>query len=166
MAQNAMKSARPTNTPSESKGFTDEVTGRFIDSYLAYVLARASFLISKQFREMLDKQNISAMQWRILAILSDEPVSVSELARISLRKQPMVSRNVDRMEQAGLLKRNIDIADRRSVRVSLTPKGRRLAHTLRTLAKEHEMAVLAPLGGDNARALMAMLTRLIELHAS
>lgn len=138
---------------------------RFIDGYLAYVLARASFLISSEFHEILARQRIPVMRWRILAVLSDGPLSVTELARIALRKQPMVSRNVDRMAQLGLLRRDVDVADRRSIRISLTPKGQRLVRTLQTLAKEHEAAVLEPLGGANARALMTMLTRLIELHA-
>lgn len=104
------------------------------------------------------------MQWRILAVLSDGPLSVTELARIALRKQPMVSRNVDRMAQMGLLRRDVDVADRRSVLIRQTAKGQRLARTLQMLAKEHEAAVLEPLGAANAQALMTMLTRLIELH--
>lgn len=147
---------------SEGSGGTNE---RFIDGYLAYTLAHASFLISSEFHAMLARQRIPAMRWRILAVLSDGSLSVTELARIALCKQPMVSRNVDRMEQLGLLRRDVDITDRRSIRISLTPKGQRLVRTLRTLAKEHEAAVLAPLGEHNARTLMAMLAKLIELHA-
>lgn len=138
---------------------------RFTDGYLAYVLARASHLISSEFHQMLARQRIPAMRWRILAVLSDGPLSVTELARIAICKQPMVSRNVDRMTQMGLLRRDVDVTDRRSIRVSLTPKGQRLVRKLQALAKEHEAAVLEPLGDENARALMAMLTRLIELHA-
>lgn len=138
---------------------------RFTDTYLAYALARASSLISSEFHEMLARQRIPVMRWRILAVLSDGPLSVTELARIAICKQPMVSRNVDRMVQMGLLRRDVDVTDRRSVRVSLTPKGQRLVRRLQALAKDHEAAVLEPLGDENARALMTMLTRLIELHA-
>ncbi|MCL4745110.1 MAG: MarR family transcriptional regulator [Burkholderiaceae bacterium] len=138
---------------------------RFTDSYLAYVLARASFLISNEFHEMLARQRIPVMRWRILAVLSDGALSVTELARIAMCKQPMVSRNVDRMAQLGLLRRDVDVTDRRSIRVSLTPKGQQLVRRLHALAKEHEAAVLEPLGVGNARALMAMLKKLIELHA-
>lgn len=140
-------------------------SSRFTDSYLAYVLAKASHLISSEFHEMLARQRIPVMRWRILAVLSDGPLSVTELARVAICKQPMVSRNVDRMEQMGLLRRDVDVTDRRSIRVSLTPKGLRLVRRLQALAKGHEAAVLEPLGEANAHALMAMLTRLIELHA-
>lgn len=138
---------------------------KFVDGYLAYLLARASFLISSEFHDLLSRQGIAVMHWRILAILDDGPLSVKDLARTTLRKQPMVSRNVDRLVQLALLRREVDVGDRRSIKVSLTPSGARLARKLKHLAKEHEASVLAPLGASHARALIADLTRLIELHA-
>lgn len=154
----------PSRMKAKAEPRSSDPSRRFIDGYLAYVLARASSLISSEFHEMLARQRISPMHWRILAVLSDGPLSVTELARIALRKQPMVSRNVDRMVQMGLLRRDVDMADRRSIRIRPTAKGQRLMRTLQTLAKEHEAAVLEPLGAANAQALMTMLTRLIELH--
>lgn len=137
---------------------------RFVDGYLAYLLARASHLISGEFHKTLARQRILVMHWRILVILSDGPLSVMELARVALNKQPTVSRAVDRVERLGLLKRATDVADRRSIRVSITPKGRRLVRKLMEQAKTHEAAVLAPLGTANARTLLTMLQKLIELH--
>lgn len=137
---------------------------RFVDSYLAYLLARASHLISAESHRTMAEQRIPVMRWRILVILNDGPLAMMELARVALNKQPTVSRNVDRMERLGLLRRATHVTDRRSIRVSITPKGRRLVRKLMKLAKDHEAAVLAPLGAANARTLMRVLQKLIELH--
>ena len=52
----------------------------------------------------------------------------------------------------------------RGVVVSITAAGERLAQPLVRLAKRHESSVLAPLGGKDASALVAVLRRLIEQH--
>lgn len=137
---------------------------RFVDEYLAYLLARASFLISSEFHDTLARQRIPVMYWRVLVSLNEGALSVKELADIAQCKQPTMSRVIDRMERAQLLRRNIDTSDRRSIRITATPKGRHLVQKLMKLAKEHEDAVLAPLGEADGRKLLNVLQKLIELH--
>lgn len=137
---------------------------RFVDGYLAYLLARASFLISSEFHETLARRRIPVTHWRVLASLNEGALSVKELADIAQCKQPTMSRAIDRMERLGLLRRDVDKGDRRSIRVAATPKGKRLAQKLMKLAKDHERAVLEPFGQADGRTLMNVLQKLIELH--
>lgn len=136
----------------------------FIESYLAYLLARASHLVSGEFHKRLEAQRVPVMTWRVLAALWDGPKSAREVADIILQKQPTVSKLLERLERQGLLSRETDADDRRRIVVSLTEPGRALAGPLIEAARGHERAVLEPFGEQNARTLVTVLQRLIDQH--
>jgi DNA-binding MarR family transcriptional regulator len=138
---------------------------RFVNTYVAYLLARTSQLISAEFHQALAARKIPVMHWRVLAALSDGPMSVSELADIVLEKQPTMSRILLRMESIDLVQRQPGTTDKRSTLVSITTEGKRVVKPLLTLARRHERAVLAPLGPDHAQVLIDALQQLIALHS-
>lgn len=138
---------------------------RFVDSYLAYLLARTSQLVSQEFWQELEARQVPIMHWRVLVTLNDGPMHLTDLAKIVLEKQPTMSKIIDRMEKLGLVQRQTGVADRRSTLVSITAEGRRVVKPLVRLARKHEQEVLAPLGEDNARVLVEVLRKLIAQHA-
>ena len=138
---------------------------RFVDSYLAYLLARSSELVSQQFHQELEARQVPAVHWRVLVTLNDGPMHVTDLAKIALQKQPTMSKIVDRMEALGLVQRQPGVADRRSTVVSITAQGRAVVRPLMRLARKHEREVLGPLGEENARMLVEMLRKLIALQS-
>jgi DNA-binding MarR family transcriptional regulator len=137
---------------------------RFVDSYLPYLLARSSQLVSEQFHRELVQRQIPVLHWRVLVTLYDGPMPVTDLAKIALEKQPTMSKIIDRMEKLDLVQRQPGQLDRRSTLVSITAQGRKLVKPLLGLAKQHEQAVLAPLGGEKAEVLVDVLKKLIALH--
>lgn len=138
---------------------------RFVDSYLPYLLARASHLISGEFHATLEKERIPVMHWRVLCSLLNAPMSVSELAAVAITKQPTMSKLLARMEKQGLIARETNPVDGRGVLVSIAPAGRDLVQPLIRLAKGHEASVLKPLGSDDAGALVSILSKLIQQHS-
>ena len=138
---------------------------RFVDNYLAYLLARTSQLVSQEFQQALEERQVPTMHWRVLVTLNDGPMHLTDLAKIVLEKQPTMSKIIDRMEKLGLVQRQTGVADRRSTLVSITAEGRRMVKPLIRLARKHEQEVLAPLGEDNARVLLEVLRKLIAMHA-
>ena len=58
----------------------------------------------------------------------------------------------------------IHISDRRQTRVVITTKGRHLIGALCEQAMQHQKAVLAPFGEDQAALLIDMLRRLMAEH--
>jgi DNA-binding MarR family transcriptional regulator len=138
---------------------------RFVASYLPYLLARASHLISGEFHRQLKAQRVPVMAWRVMASLWDGPMSAREVADIILQKQPTVSKLLERMERQGLVSRATDADDRRRIVVSLSARGREVAGPLIEAARGHERAVLEPFGERNAVALVAVLQRLVDKHA-
>jgi DNA-binding MarR family transcriptional regulator len=138
----------------------------FIDDYLAYLLARASHLISAEFHVVVRRARLPVLQWRVLARLADAQVSsIGEVADIVLVPQSTLTRVAARMVQAGLLLRAEDAQDRRITRVRLSAKGLKLAARLVAQARAHEAAVVEALGADDAATLKRILRRLIEQHA-
>lgn len=116
----------------------------FARSYLAYLLARASFNVSNEFHAMLKTWRMTVPEWRVLACLTDvEGLSVGELAAMALMKQPRLTKVLDRMERDGLLKRRSTASDRRRVALHLTAKGRTRVAPVLLAARTHEADLLA-----------------------
>jgi len=139
---------------------------RFVDNYLPALLAQASELISAEFHAVVQQHGLSVAQWRVMASLADGPaMSTGQLARITLTKQPTLTRLLDRMEAAGHVQRNPDANDRRITLVHITASGSRTVAQLMELAQEHEQRVLQPFGQERASALKAVLRHIIGLHA-
>jgi DNA-binding MarR family transcriptional regulator len=137
----------------------------FVDNYLLYLLARASAEASAQFHAIVKNRGVSVLEWRVLAQLAGGSCTVSLLAQRALAQQPTLTKVVDRMARDGLVRRLGDAADRRRVGVSLTEKGRKLAHELIPLARRHEAKILSGYGPRAAASLKRALTALIA-HAS
>jgi DNA-binding MarR family transcriptional regulator len=143
-----------------------DAPGTFIDDYLAYLLARASHLISAEFHVVVRRARLPVQQWRVLATLADgQRLSIGEVAEIVLIPQSTLTRVAERMVRTGLLLRAADEADRRITRVRLSAKGLKLAGPLVEQARAHEAAVVQALGAADARTLKRILGRLIEQHA-
>jgi DNA-binding MarR family transcriptional regulator len=137
----------------------------FVDDYLAYLLARASHLISSEFHVVVEASGLSLMAWRVMASLSGkDALSVGELADIVLAKQPTVTKLVGRMEEDGWVKRCDATHDKRQSLVSLTPAGRRKVKPLLALAQAHESQVTADIGAAEVAQLKRALERMIALR--
>jgi len=145
---------------------TDKPGGPFIDDYLAYLLARASHLISAEFHVVVRRSRLPVLQWRVMAALADgQSTSIGEVAAIVLTPQSTLTRVAERMVKAGMLLRAGDAADRRITRIKLSAAGLKLARKLVLQAREHEAAVLSAVSAADAATLKRILRRLIEQHA-
>jgi DNA-binding MarR family transcriptional regulator len=134
----------------------------FVDSYLPYLLARASFSISSEFHAQVEAAGFTVSEWRILASLSGvNQRTVGDLADIVLAKQPTVTKIVLRMVDQGLVMRTACTQDKRQAWVSLTLKGKKRVTPLLKKAALHEKQVLSSLGDTQSHALKSILQKLI-----
>jgi len=135
----------------------------FVDSYLPYLLARASFSISSEFHAQVEAAGFTVSEWRILASLSGvKQRTVGELADIVLAKQPTVTKMVLRMASEDLVMRAPCTLDKRQAWVSITPKGQKLVKPLLKKAALHEKNVLNSLGEPQSQALKSILQKLFK----
>ncbi|WP_088278503.1 MarR family winged helix-turn-helix transcriptional regulator [Ideonella sp. A 288] len=138
---------------------------RFVDGYLAALLAQASQLISSEFHEVVRAGGLPVAEWRILASLAGgDEIPVGRLAQLVLVPQPTVTRQLDRMALKGLVERVADATDRRLTLARITPQGQALAQGLIAQARVHERRVLAPFGPERAALLKQVLQDIIDQH--
>ena len=71
--------------------------------------------------------------------------SLSDLAKAEQVRPPTMSRIVDALVRAGLVKREIDKKDRRSVIITATDKGTRIMHEGRSRREKRLLDLLQPL---------------------
>jgi len=139
----------------------------FVPNYLAYLLARASVVVSGEFHARLKDWNLSVPEWRVLACLMDvEGLSVGELAAMALMKQPRLTKVLDRMEAEGLVERRGTAADRRRTPIHLTPKGRATVKPVLRAARTHEATLLKQFTDDERAVIKHALDLLITGSAT
>mgnify|MGYP000076619297 CR=1 FL=1 len=139
---------------------------RFVDTYLLYLLARASSVASAEFHEEVRARGVPVTVWRILASLKGTAgLTVGDLARSCLANQPAISKMVDKLVIRGLLSRQTDGDDRRRVWVRLTAAGEAEVDGLIAAAERHQARLLEAIGPGEARVLKRALTLLIERAA-
>ena len=138
---------------------------RFVDAYLAALLAQASHLISAEFHHVVRDAGLTVAEWRILASLAGgAAVPVGRLAQLVIAPQPTVTRQLDRMAIKGLVQRVAHASDRRLTLACITRTGEALAGELIAQARAHERRVLAPFGAQRARLLKQVLGEIVEQH--
>lgn len=99
------------------------------------ILADTSRLMRRAFDVRARAIGVTRAQWQVLSmLLRHEGINQGGLAE-QLDVEPItVCRMVDRLQEADLVERRADAADRRSWRLYLTPRAHQLVEQLRPLA--------------------------------
>ncbi|GAA1566956.1 MULTISPECIES: MarR family winged helix-turn-helix transcriptional regulator [Kribbella] len=124
-----------------------------LEHQVCFALAIAARSVIALYRPVLEPMGLTHPQYLVmLALWEFEPVSVKDLSGMLQLEPATLSPLLKRLESAGLLRRDRDTRDERSLAVALTDKGR----ALRTEALKVPPAVVARLGLD--------IDELTELH--
>ena len=135
----------------------------FVFDYLLYLLAASSEKASEQFHDQVRARGLRVPEWRVLACLADtDGMMITRLASLSLLEQSRMTRIIAQMENKNLVRRTVDTADKRRVRVQLTDKGREVADRLVAEAKTHEAALLSSLADTDAARIKGVLRVLLN----
>ncbi|HPM71516.1 MAG TPA: MarR family winged helix-turn-helix transcriptional regulator [Spirochaetales bacterium] len=105
-------------------------------------------------------------EFQVMHRLSHEPpesgMRVGDLAAWLSVKPPTVTKAVDALVARGLVERYADEADRRVIRVRLSPDGRTLDSSFREQALGEIRGLVDYLGEDDSATLARLLTRAAE----
>lgn len=145
--------------------------GRFVGSYLGYLLGQASHTVYRDFENAIAAQGLTHIAWRVLAVLHDAALTpdaaglqgglpLGQLARDVLAKQPTVTKLVQRMNEDGLVELLADPADQRRTLVAATAHGQRIAAALIAQARAQETTLLSRWTPGEADALKRHLQKL------
>lgn len=98
-----------------------------LERQVCFALAVASRTVVSVYRPVLEPMGLTHPQYLVmLALWEEEPLSVTELSRRLDLDPATLSRLLRRLETAGLVRRDRNPADERSLAVALTSRGRDL----------------------------------------
>jgi DNA-binding MarR family transcriptional regulator len=121
-------------------------------------VARTAFRVMAILSRFAGENDLSLTQIRMIGILRDRRLTISELAYALGLDRSTVSGLVDRTERRGLIQRSPNPLDGRSVQVTLSPEGVRAAELgANQIALSLSFMTGALNGADSQR-----LTRLLE----
>jgi MarR family transcriptional regulator, organic hydroperoxide resistance regulator len=133
-----------------------------LEHQVCFALAIAARSVISLYLPVLEPMGLTHPQYLVmLALWEFEPVSVKDLSGMLQLEPATLSPLLKRLESAGLLRRDRDTRDERSLAVALTEKGR----ALREQALEVPPAIVARLG-MNVDELMQLHERLTRVIAA
>ncbi len=140
-----------------TNGWTDAAPG------MAAVTSvmRAHQLMLAKVEKALRPFGLTFARYEVLMLLSFTRHGEIPMARASSRLQvhpTSITNAVDRLEQAGLVRREQHPDDRRTTLIRITDDGRSIARSATDAVNEQVFAAL-PLGKDDIEQLVAVLTR-------
>ena len=125
---------------------------------VGFMISDVSRLMRRRFDERARLIGVTRTQWRTLTTLKrHEGINQGGMAEL-LEVEPItLSRMIDRLEEANLVERRPDPADRRAWQIFLTPKALPILDQLRALAEDMVEAALYGLDEAQRTQLMASL---------
>ena len=127
---------------------------------IGVLLSDAARLLRRRFDARARSIGVSRAQWQVLIALSrSEGINQAMLAERLEVETITVARMVDRLQDAGLVQRRPDPADRRAWRLFLTERAHPILAELQAVAIEVRAEMLAGLGSEEQAQLQAMLLR-------
>ncbi len=130
---------------------------------LGFLMNDVSRLMRRRFDERARTSGATGAQWRTLKILQrSEGLNQGQLAEL-LEVEPITAcRMIDRLEEAGLVERRRDPADRRAWRIFLTEKARPVLDDLHVIASGMIEGALQGLSARQRDDLIASLNAIRE----
>ena len=125
-------------------------------------LVRTSFVTMAVLNRVGAEHDLSLTQLRVLAILRDRRVKMSELADYLGLDKSTISGLVDRAEKRGLLQRIPNPIDGRGVDVALSTEGMELADRGASQIARSLSPMTSTLTRAEAHRLTALLERMLE----
>jgi DNA-binding MarR family transcriptional regulator len=132
-----------------------------MEDSIGTMVAQVARLMRRSFDERARSIGVTRPQWQVLSLLArHEGINQGGLAEI-LEVEPItLGRMIDRLQDAALVQRRPDPADRRAWRLFLTEKGNELIDQMRPLASETLETALDGIGAEQRDELMAVLDRM------
>jgi MarR family transcriptional regulator for hemolysin len=127
--------------------------------YFSQILARRTRAINAQLRRF----GLDYPRWRVLAVLQEHSgATMGRLADLTSVDRTTLTRTLGLMEEARLVARQERESDRRSLVISLTPKGRRMFARILPLTLAETDRALTDFSSAEIAALRDWLKRIAD----
>ena len=131
------------------------------------MLRALSQMVRSRLGTQLSEIGLTVTWYAALNVLErGEAETGADLSRHFRTDPTAVTRTIDRMEEAGFVKREKHSADRRRFIIAITPKALRLMPTAHSIARENEDLFFGVLGKDERQVFETLLAKLVDNAAS
>ena len=131
-----------------------------MDENVGTLMAKVARLLRRSFDERARGIGVTRPQWQVLSLLMLHAGSNQGALAEMLEVEPItLGRMIDRLQEAGLVERRADPADRRAWRIYLTGKGEGLLDKLRPFGLATFSAALEGVSEADRAQFMATLTK-------
>ena len=132
------------------------------DKSIGFLIKRCGGLMSQLAERRFTAEQVSFMQWMVLANLARfEHLTATALSEQTCHDMGALTRIVDDLEEAGLVRRDRRERDRRVVEITLTPEGRRQLQSGKRLVVELLNSLVAPFSRQEVESLIGLLQRMM-----
>ncbi|PXX39656.1 MarR family winged helix-turn-helix transcriptional regulator [Undibacterium pigrum] len=136
-----------------------------LESHAGFWLRFVSNHVSARFEASVAAEGVSLSEWVALRSLFDTGTSdPAALMRELGMTKGAVSKIITRLEQRGLLSRQISAADKRATQIHLTVAGKNLVPKLAALADENDALYFGHLSGNQRSELIALMKQIVDIH--
>jgi DNA-binding MarR family transcriptional regulator len=131
-----------------------------LGSMLCFTIYSTAHAFNRAYKPLLDALGLTYPQYLVMfALWEQDDISVKEIGELLHLDSGTLTPLLKRLEAMGLVRRNRDAADERSVRISLTPAGAALRQ------KEKTVSVgIVGACGQTAEHLKSLNTQLVRLR--
>jgi MarR family transcriptional regulator, transcriptional regulator for hemolysin len=131
-----------------------------LDRSFGFLLHDIARLLRKRYEQRARPLGLTRAQWQVLAHLQrHEGINQSGLAELLEIEPITIARLIDRMEEAGLVDRRANPADRRANRLFLTERAKPMLERGRVLGDEVRVEAFVGFDAAERESLIDMLLR-------
>lgn len=131
----------------------------------SFYIRALDFWVTRELERRMAHLPIARGKGHITAILVIDRtpgVTPSEIATLLMRDRPATGRMLDKMASEGLLERQRDNADQRSIGLFITPKGREVAQEIRQVIQGQEDEFYDFIPAEERQELLRLLRSAYE----
>lgn len=135
---------------------------------VAVGILRTAAVLERHYNQIVTKRGITIQQYNVLRILRGAGARGMPTLVIRdrmIHEAPGITRLLDRLEEAGLVRRERQVADRRQVVCYITPAGDTLLSDLDAEVAEADNAAVYMLQPEEQRLLTTLLDAVRSGHA-
>lgn len=144
----------PPSKPADKADFQLETHAFY---WFSRILSRRNRALNAELRRF----DLDYPRWRVMAVLNQHPgCSMQQLAEQSGVDRTSLAHTVALMARQGLLTRRARKADRRSIVLTLTPRGRSLLARILPTVLAHSSQALSGFTATEVRTLFTLLGRI------
>ena len=130
-----------------------------------HLLRRAQQISAALFAEECGRWDLTSVQYAAMVAIHANPrLDATRLSVLIAFDRSTMGNVLERLEGKGWVVRSGSRDDRRVKLLALTPQGRRVLEEVGPAIRRVQERLLAPLEGDERAAMVALLTRLVDLH--